>query len=336
MLQDLTNIDPKEIPMDDPEVMKIFSGTESLGVTPEEIGGVKTGTLGIPEFGTQFVRQMLEDTKPKTFSELVRISGLSHGTDVWLGNAQELIRSGICTLSEAICTRDDIMRYLLLKGVPPKSSFKIMEKVRKGKGLTDEEADLLRQHDVPEWYIGSCRKIAYMFPKAHAVAYVMMAVRIAWFKVHHPIAYYATYFYRLLGDFDGEVVLKGPEYIKRLIKEIVEKGNAASPKEKGLLTVLESVLEFYARGFTFKQVDLYKSHAKQFVIDGDSLILPFASIAGVGESAAINMMEARKNGEFLSIDDLQSRTKVSSTVVELLKNMGCLDGLPQSNQLALF
>ncbi|RAL25594.1 PolC-type DNA polymerase III [Thermoflavimicrobium daqui] len=336
MLQDLTNIDPKEIPMDDPEVMKIFSGTESLGVTPEEIGGVKTGTLGIPEFGTQFVRQMLEDTKPKTFSELVRISGLSHGTDVWLGNAQELIRSGICTLSEAICTRDDIMRYLLLKGVPPKSSFKIMEKVRKGKGLTDEEADLLRQHDVPEWYIGSCRKIAYMFPKAHAVAYVMMAVRIAWFKVHHPIAYYATYFYRLLSDFDGEVVLKGPEHIKRLIKEIVEKGNAATPKEKGLLTVLESVLEFYARGFTFKQVDLYKSHAKQFVIDGDSLILPFASIAGVGESAAINMMEARKNGEFLSIDDLQSRTKVSSTVIELLKNMGCLDGLPQSNQLALF
>lgn len=336
MLQDLTGVDPKEIPMDDPEVMKIFSGTESLGVTPEEIGGVKTGTLGIPEFGTQFVRQMLEDTKPKTFSELVRISGLSHGTDVWLGNAQELIRNGICTLSEAICTRDDIMRYLILKGVPPKDSFKIMEKVRKGKGLTDEEADLMRQHGVPEWYIGSCRKIAYMFPKAHAVAYVMMAVRIAWFKVHRPIAYYATYFYRLLGDFDAEIVMKGPDYVKRLIKEINEKGNAASPKEKGLLTVLESVLEFYARGFTFKQVDLYKSHAKQFVIDGNSLILPFASIAGVGESAAINMMEARKDGEFLSIDDFQSRTKVSSTVVEILKNMGCLDGLPQSNQLVLF
>lgn len=336
MLQDLTGIDPKKIPMDDPEVMKIFSGTESLGVTPEEIGGVKTGTLGIPEFGTQFVRQMLEETKPKTFSELVRISGLSHGTDVWLGNAQELIRKGICTLSEAICTRDDIMRYLILKGVPPKDSFKIMEKVRKGRGVSEEEADLMRKHGVPEWYIGSCRKIAYMFPKAHAVAYVMMAVRIAWFKVHYPIAYYATYFYRLINDFDAEIVLKGPDYVRKLIRELTEKGNALSQKEKSLLTVLESVLEFYARGFRFQKVDLYRSHAKQFVIDGDSLILPFASVAGIGENAAVNMMEARKDGEFLSIDDLQSRTKVSSTVIDILNGMGCLEGLPQSNQLALF
>jgi DNA polymerase-3 subunit alpha (Gram-positive type) len=279
---------------------------------------------------------MLEDTKPKTFSELVRISGLSHGTDVWLGNAQELIRSGTATLSETICCRDDIMLYLIYKGCPPKASFKIMEKVRKGKGVSEEEAELMRQHGVPEWYIESCRKIKYMFPRAHAAAYVMMAVRIAWFKVHYPIQYYATYFYRLLDDFDCEVVLKGPEFVKRRMKEIQEKGNAASPKEKGLFTALESVLEFFARGFTFKRVDLYRSHATQFVIDGDSLILPFASIPGVGENAANNIMEARKNGEFLSIEDFQKRARVSSTVVELLKNMGCLDGLPESNQLVLF
>ncbi|MBH8608608.1 PolC-type DNA polymerase III [Thermoactinomyces sp. CICC 10521] len=337
MLQDLTGVNPREIPMDDPEVLKLFSGTESLGVTPEEIGGVKTGTLGIPEFGTQFVRQMLEDTKPTSFSELVRISGLSHGTDVWLGNAQELIRSGTATLSETICCRDDIMLYLILKGCPPKASFKIMEKVRKGKGLTDEEAELMREHGVPDWYINSCRKIKYMFPRAHAAAYVMMAVRIAWFKVHYPIQYYATYFFRLLDDFDCEVVLKGPEFVKRRMKEIAEKGNAASPKEKGLFTALESVLEFFARGFKFKNVDLYRSHATQFVIDGDDqLILPFASIPGVGENAAKNIMEARKDGEFLSIEDFQTRSRVSSTVVELLKSMGCLDGLPESNQLVLF
>ncbi|MBA4494367.1 PolC-type DNA polymerase III [Paenactinomyces guangxiensis] len=336
MLQDLTGVDPKEIPIDDPETIKIFSGTESLGITPEDINGTKTGTLGIPEFGTHFVRQMLEDTRPTTFSELVRISGLSHGTDVWLGNAQELIRSGTCTLSEAICTRDDIMLYLIQKGVPAKSAFKIMEKVRKGKGVTEDEAELMKEHGVPDWYITSCQKIAYMFPRAHAAAYVMMAVRIAWFKVHRPLEYYAAYFYRLLSDFDADVVLKGPAHIKRMIKEIEEKGNTASPKEKGLFTVLESVQEFYARGFTFKNVDLYRSHAKQFVIDGNSLIPPFASIAGVGENAAVNIMEARKEGEFLSIDDFQQRSRATSTVVEILKNMGCLDGLPQSNQLALF
>ncbi|WP_044640902.1 PolC-type DNA polymerase III [Risungbinella massiliensis] len=335
-LQDITGIKPQDVPIDDPETMKIFSGTESLGITPEQINGIKMGTLGIPEFGTSFVRQMLEDTKPTTFSELVRISGLSHGTDVWLGNAQELIRNGTATLSETICTRDDIMLYLILKGVPAKASFKIMEKVRKGKGLTEEEAELMREYDVPEWYINSCRKIAYMFPRAHAAAYVMMAVRIAWFKVHHPIAYYSTYFYRLLADFDCNVVVKGPEYCKKLIKEIQEKGNTATPKEKGLLTVLESVLEFYARGFRFQQIDLYRSHAKEFVIDGDSLILPFATIPGVGENAAIQMMKGRQDGEYLSIDEFQSRTKASSTVIEVLKELGCLEGLPQSNQLALF
>ncbi|WP_164491632.1 PolC-type DNA polymerase III [Staphylospora marina] len=336
MLQDLTGVNPREIPLDDPKVLGIFSSTEPLGIKPEDMNGVKTGTLGIPEFGTSFVRQMLEDTRPTKFSELVRISGLSHGTDVWLGNAQELIRSGTCTLSDTICCRDDIMLYLIYKGCPPKESFKIMEKVRKGKGVSEEEAELMRQHGVPEWYIESCRKIKYMFPRAHAAAYVMMAVRIAWFKVYWPIQYYATYFYRLVDDFDLNVVLKGPDAVKRKMKEIQDKGNTAPPKEKALFTTLESVLEFYARGLKFKNVDLYRSHATQFVIDGDALIPPFAAIAGVGENAAKNIMEARKDGEFLSVEDFQSRTRVSSTVVEILKEMGCLEGLPENNQLVLF
>src|SRR5690606_38352825 len=230
MLQDLTGVDPKKIPVDDTKVLQLFSGTESLGVTPEEIGCL-TGTLGIPEFGTRFVRQMLEDTRPTTFGELVRISGLSHGTDVWLNNAQELIRSGTAVLSEVIATRDDIMLYLIYKGMKPKTAFKIMEKVRKGKGLTEEEEKEMKEYGIPDWYISSCRKIKYMFPKAHAVAYVLMAVRIAWFKVYYPAEYYATYFTVRADDFDLELVLKGPEVVNRRIHEIDEKGADASPKE---------------------------------------------------------------------------------------------------------
>ncbi|GGE25187.1 DNA polymerase III PolC-type [Marinithermofilum abyssi] len=335
MLQDLTGVDPKEIPIDDPAVMKLFSSTESLGVTPEEIGTV-TGTLGIPEFGTRFVRQMLEDTKPTTFGELVRISGLSHGTDVWLNNAQDLIRQGTAVLAEVISTRDDIMVYLIYKGMEPSIAFKLMEKVRKGKGLTDEEAELMRQHNVPQWYIDSCRKIKYMFPKAHAVAYVLMAVRIAWFKVHYPIEYYATYFTVRADDFDLEVVMKGKEAVHQAIKELNEKGPAASAKEKGLLTVLESVREMLARGLKFQKLDLYRSDATKFLVDGDSLIPPFSSVSGIGENAARNIVEARKDGEFLSIEDLQKRSRVSSAVVEVLKRLGCLEGMPDSNQLTLF
>ncbi|MFD1394832.1 PolC-type DNA polymerase III [Kroppenstedtia eburnea] len=335
MLQDLTGVDPRSIPVDDPEVMKLFNSTESLGVTPEEIGTV-TGTLGIPEFGTRFVRQMLEDTKPTTFGELVRISGLSHGTDVWLNNAQDLVRSKTAVLSEVISTRDDIMIYLIYKGMEPSLAFKLMEKVRKGKGLTDEEADLMRNHDVPQWYIDSCRKIKYMFPKAHAVAYVMMAVRIAWFKVHYPIEYYATYFSVRADDFDVEIALKGMDAVKKTIRDIEEKGVTASPKEKGLLTILESVREMLARGLSFQRVDLYRSDATRFLVDGDSLIPPFSSVSGVGTNAARNIAEAREKGEFLSIEDLTKRARLSSAVIDVLKRLGCLEKLPESNQLTLF
>ncbi|MBA2873955.1 PolC-type DNA polymerase III [Thermaerobacillus caldiproteolyticus] len=335
MLQDLSGIDPKTIPTDDPEVMKIFSGTESLGVTPEQIM-CNVGTLGIPEFGTRFVRQMLEDTKPKTFSELVQISGLSHGTDVWLGNAQELIQNGICTLSEVIGCRDDIMVYLIYRGLEPSLAFKIMESVRKGKGLTPEFEEEMRKHDVPEWYIESCKKIKYMFPKAHAAAYVLMAVRIAYFKVHHPLLYYASYFTVRAEDFDLDAMIKGSAAIRKRIEEINAKGLDASAKEKSLLTVLEIALEMCERGFSFKNIDLYRSQATEFVIDGNSLIPPFNAIPGLGTNVALNIVRAREEGEFLSKEDLQQRGKLSKTLLEYLESRGCLDSLPDHNQLSLF
>ncbi|WBL13259.1 PolC-type DNA polymerase III [Sutcliffiella sp. NC1] len=335
MLQDLSGIDPKTIPTDDPEVMKIFSGTESLGVTEEQIM-CKTGTLGIPEFGTRFVRQMLEDTKPSTFSELVQISGLSHGTDVWLGNAQELIHNQTCTLSEVIGCRDDIMVYLIYKGLDPSMAFKIMESVRKGKGLTDEFKEEMIKNNVPGWYIDSCLKIKYMFPKAHAAAYVLMAVRIAYFKVHLPLLYYAAYFTVRADDFDVDAMVKGSNAIKKIIEEINAKGLDASPKEKSLLTVLELALEMCERGFSFQKVDLYKSSASEFIIEGDTLIPPFNSIPGLGTNAALNIVKSRESGEFLSKEDLQQRGKVSKTIMEYLDKHGCLQGLPDQNQLSLF
>ncbi|KXG10586.1 DNA polymerase III PolC-type [Anoxybacillus sp. P3H1B] len=335
MLQDLSGIDPKTIPTDDPEVMKIFSGTESLGVTPEQIM-CNVGTLGIPEFGTRFVRQMLEETKPKTFSELVQISGLSHGTDVWLGNAQELIHNGICTLSEVIGCRDDIMVYLIYRGLEPSLAFKIMESVRKGKGLTPEFEEEMRKHDVPEWYIESCKKIKYMFPKAHAAAYVLMAVRIAYFKVHHPLLYYASYFTVRAEDFDLDVMVKGSAAIRKRIEEINAKGLDASAKEKSLLTVLEIALEMCERGFSFQNIDLYRSQAAEFVIDGNSLVPPFNTIPGLGTNVALSIVRAREEGEFLSKEDLQQRGKVSKTILEYLESRGCLDSLPDHNQLSLF
>lgn len=335
MLQDLSGIDPKTIPTDDPEVMKIFSGTESLGVTPEQIY-CKTGTFGIPEFGTKFVRQMLEDTKPTTFSELVQISGLSHGTDVWLGNAQELIHNNICNLSEVIGCRDDIMVYLIYQGLEPSFAFKIMESVRKGKGLSDDMEEEMRKNEVPEWYIDSCKKIKYMFPKAHAAAYVLMAVRIAYFKVHHALLYYAAYFTVRADDFDVDAMVKGSESIKAVIDDISSKGLEASTKEKNLLTVMEIAFEMVERGYNFKKVDLYKSSASEFLIEGNSLIPPFNSIPGLGTNAAINIVQARKDGEFLSKEDLQQRGKVSKTIMQYLDNHGCLGDMPDQNQLSLF
>ncbi|MDR7072178.1 PolC-type DNA polymerase III [Fictibacillus barbaricus] len=335
MLQDLSGIDPKTIPASDTEVMKIFSGPEVLGVTEEQIL-CKTGTLGIPEFGTKFVRQMLEETKPSTFSELVQISGLSHGTDVWLNNANELIANGTCVLKDVIGCRDDIMVYLIYKGLDPSLAFKIMESVRKGKGLPDEWIEEMKNNDVPDWYIGSCLKIKYMFPKAHAAAYVLMAVRIAYFKVHYPIFFYAAYFTVRADDFDIEAMIRGSKAIRTKIEEISAKGLDASTKEKNLQTVLELGLEMCERGLSFQKIDLYRSSASEFLVEGDTLIPPFNSIAGLGTNAALNIVKAREDGEFLSKEDLQQRAKLSKTIIEYLDDQGCLEGLPDANQLSLF
>lgn len=337
MLQDLTGVDPKSIPLDDPQVLALFRGTESLGVSPEDIRSI-TGTYAIPEFGTRFVRQMLEDTRPTTFSELVRISGLSHGTDVWLNNAQSIIRAGTATLSEVICARDDIMIYLIQKGLDPARAFKIMEGIRKGKGVKDDDESYMQEHQVPDWYIESGKKIKYMFPKAHAAAYVLMAVRIAWFKVYHPLAFYATYFTVRADDFDVAVMTKGRDAILAKIDEIEAKGNAALPKEKSFVTVLEVALEMVSRGFKFLPVDLYHSHATKFLLDEEqnALIPPFVAISGVGDTAAKNLHEAAQQGEFLSLEDLQERSRASRTIVDILVDLGCLEGLPETNQLSLF
>lgn len=335
MLQDLTGIDPKDVPTDDPQVMQLFNSTNVLGVTPDQIGS-NTGTFGIPEFGTKFVRQMLEDTKPTTFAELVQISGLSHGTDVWLNNAQELVRNGTCQLKNVIGCRDDIMVYLMYKGLEPGQAFKIMESVRKGKGLTPEMEEEMRAHEVPDWYIWSCKQIKYMFPKAHATAYVLMAVRIAWFKVYYPIQFYATYFSVRADDFDVNVAVKGSPAIRAKLEEIEKKGNDASTKEKNLSTILEMCLEMCERGFSFKNIDLYRSDATRFIIEENALLPPFLSLPGVGSNAAVNIAKAKEEGEFLSKEDLQQRSKISKTVLECLEQQGCLRDLPESNQLTLF
>lgn len=337
MLQDLTGVDPKHVPIDDPNVYEIFRSTKPLKITEKQINS-KTGAIGIPEFGTKFVRQMLEDTEPTTFAELVRISGLSHGTDVWLNNAQELIRNGKANLSEVICTRDDIMGYLISKDVDFTLSFKIMEKVRKGKGLTTEDIKLMKEHDIPSWYIDSCQKIKYMFPKAHAVAYVLMAVRIAYFKVYYPIQYYATYFSIRADEFDIKVMTKGSSAILAKMNELSSNGQSIAPKEKSLLTVLEVALEMSERGFYFNNVDLYKSEASRFLIDDDkrTLIPPFSVLTGCGVNAAKNIVKTRSEGEILSIEDLQTRSKATKTVIEALNEYGCLKDLPTSNQLTFF
>ena len=335
MLQDLSGMDPKSIPPDDPEVMKIFGGTEVLGVTPEQIDS-NTGTLGIPEFGTKFVRGMLEQTKPSTFTELLQISGLSHGTDVYLGNAEELIRLHNIPLADVIGCRDDIMVYLIHKGVEEGIAFKIMEGVRKGKGIPDDFQAIMRENNVPEWYIQSCLKIKYMFPKAHAAAYVLMALRVAWFKVHKPLLYYCAYFSVRAQDFDIVAMSQGKEMIKKRIKEIREKGMEASTKEQNLLTVLELANEMVERGFHFKMVDVDKSEASNFVIEGDSLIAPFRAIQGLGLNVANKIVEARQEQPFLSKKDLATRGKVSKTLIDYMTENKVLDHLPDENQLSLF
>ncbi|ADH99290.1 PolC-type DNA polymerase III [Salisediminibacterium selenitireducens] len=335
MLQDLSGMDPKDIPVDDPEVFKLFSGTESLGVKEEDIM-CKTGTFGIPEFGTRFVRQMLEETKPSTFSELVQISGLSHGSDVWLNNAADLIAAGTCELKDVIGCRDDIMVYLIYQGLEHSLAFKIMEFVRKGKGLDPEWIEEMKKNGVPDWYIQSCLKIKYMFPKAHAAAYVLMAIRIAYFKVHHPMMFYAAYFTVRADDFELDTMIRGSATIRKRIEEIYSKGLDATPKEKSVLTVLELALEMTMRGFSFKKVDLYRSKASEFQVEENALLPPFDALTGVGTNAALSIVEARKDGEFLSKENLRERSKITKTVLENLDDHGCLDGMPDTNQLSLF
>ncbi|CEO32310.1 PolC-type DNA polymerase III [Paraclostridium sordellii] len=336
MLEDITGIDATTIPLDDKETMSLFTSTDALGVTPEEIN-CPIGSLAIPEFGTKFVRQMLLDTKPTTFAELVRISGLSHGTDVWLNNAQELVQKEIVGLKDVISTRDDIMNYLIFKGLPPKMAFTIMESVRKGRGLKPEHIKEMEANDVPEWYIWSCQQIKYMFPKAHAVAYVMMSFRLAYCKVHYPEAFYATYFTTKAEDFDADLIVKGLPAIKSKIKEIEELGNDATTKEKNMLTVLEVALEMYARDIKIIPVDIYKSDAKTFQVIGEKTLLPpMIALQGVGENAAINIQKERENGEFISKEDLRKRTKISKTVIETLTNHGSLENMSDENQLSLF
>ena len=342
-LQDLSGIDPNDIPMDDSGVMDLFSGTDILGVTPEQIG-TSTGMLGIPEFGTNFVRGMVDETHPTTFAELLQLSGLSHGTDVWLGNAQDLIKAGIADLSTVIGCRDDIMVYLMHAGLDPKMAFTIMERVRKGMWLkiSEEERngyiEAMKANNVPEWYIESCGKIKYMFPKAHAAAYVMMALRVAYFKVHHPIYYYCAYFSIRAKAFDIKTMGAGLDAIKRKMQEIAEnrKNNEASNVEIDLYTTLEIVNEMWERGFKFGKLDLYRSDATEFIIDGDTLIPPFVAMDGLGENVAKQLVRARQEGEFLSKTELRKRGGLSSTLVEKMDEMGILGNMPEDNQLSLF
>ncbi len=337
MLQDLTGIDPTTLPMNDPKVMSMFNSVEALGVTPSQIRST-VATYGVPEMGTKFVRQMLEESQPTTFADLLQISGLSHGTGVWLGNAQELIKNGTCSIKTVIGCRDDIMLYLIYKaGMDAGLAFKITESVRKGRGLSEEWKDEMKKCNVPAWYIDSCEKIQYMFPKAHASAYVISAVRTAYFKLYHPIEFYATYFTVRAESFEVELFCQGYDAILSKLLEIEAKGFQATPKEKGMISFLEMALEMTARGFGFKPVDLYRSHATKFLVDGDKLLFPFSAVDGIGENAAKQIAAAKdEGGDFLSIEDFQQRSRATKTIVELLKTMGCFRGLPDSNQLSLF
>ncbi|WP_461809943.1 PolC-type DNA polymerase III [Faecalimonas sp.] len=348
MLEDLiTDITGKKfdattIPLDDPDVMALFAGTEILGIKPEDIGGCPVGCLGIPEFGTDFVIQMVVDTKPKTISDLIRISGLSHGTDVWLNNAQTLIQEGKATISTAICTRDDIMTYLINKGLDSEESFTIMERVRKGivaKGKCKEWPEYKKhmlEHGVPEWYIGSCEKIKYMFPKAHAAAYVMMAYRIAYCKVNYPLAYYAAYFSIRASAFSYEIMCQGKDKLEFYLRDYKKRSDSLSKKEQDVLKDMKIVQEMYARGFEFLPLDIYTAKADKFQIIDGKLMPPLNSIEGMGDKAAEAVESASKEGSYLSRDDFRQRTKVSKTVIDLMTDLGMFGNLPESNQLSLF
>ena len=337
MLQDLTGLDPvKDIPLDSPEVMSLFQNTSALGITPEDIGGCKLGALGIPEFGTDFAMQMLIDAQPKYFSDLVRIAGLAHGTDVWLGNAKDLILSGQATIQTAICCRDDIMVYLIQMGLEEGLSFTIMESVRKGKGLKPDWIEEMKKHDVPQWYIDSCLKIKYMFPKAHAAAYVMMAWRVAYCKVFYPLAYYAAFFSIRANGFSYELMCLGRDKLEYHLADFKKRSDSLSKAEQDTLRDMRIVQEMYARGYDFMPIDIYRAQADRFqVIDG-RLMPSLSSIAGLGLNAAEGVVYAAKDGPFLSREDFRARTKVSKTICDLMSDLGLLGDLPESNQLSLF
>ena len=342
-LEDLTGLDAKTIPLDDKDVMSLFHNTEALGIKPEDIGGTKLGTLGIPEFGTDFAMQMLIDAAPKAFSDLVRIAGLSHGTDVWLGNAQTLIAEGVCELSSAICTRDDIMTYLIYRGLEPGLAFNIMEKVRKGivaKGKCDkwdEWKEEMRKHDVPEWYMESCEKIKYMFPKAHAVAYVMMGWRVAYYKIKYPLAYYTAFFSIRASAFDYQQMCLGKEALEENLAALQKKDkNDMSATEKDMVRDMRLVQEMYARGIEFMPIDLYRAKADRFQIIDGKIMPSFASIAGMGLKAAQQLEEAAKGGTFTSKEDIRIRGKVSKTILDVMEELGILGDLPETNQYDFF
>ena len=338
MLEDIIHVLPQDIPLDDAPTLSLFSGTSAINVDPDQLG-TKSGTFGIPEFRTSFTRGMIDETHPDCFSDLVRISGFSHGTDVWLGNAQDLIKNKICTLKEAISGREDMLRYFINKSVDSLKSFKIMERVRKGKGIPAEDVEILKAHGVPDWYIDSCQKIKYLFPRAHATAYVMMAYRIAYCKVHYPLAYYAAYFSIRADEFDADEIIKGKSHVKARIKElekIVQSKSSDTKKDEDTLAVFQLAYEMFLRGFKIERVDLYESDAEKFIVLKDSLRPPLNSLVGVGTVAANSIVEARKAGKFQSIDDLKNRAGISKTTIAALQEHGCLKNLQATNQISLF
>ena len=337
MMEDMTGMDAKTIPLDDKNTMSIFTSSKVLGYEDDKILG-PTGAVAVPEFNTRFTRQVLLDTMPTKFDTLLRISGYTHGTDVWLGNAKDLIMSGTAQPDQTVGCRDDIMIYLISCGLPEKRAFKIMESVRKGRGLPDGAEEEMVAAGVPDWYIGSCKKIKYLFPKAHAVAYVMMAFRIAWFKVYEPLAFYAAYFYRRSqkGGFDAGLMTQGLDSVLANIQAI-ESNEDATDKDEDLLTTLEVAYEYYIRGFEFLPIDLYESHATKFLIKDGKLLPPFVSISGLGESAAWDLMEGREGKNFISVEEVAAACpKVSKTHIQMLKDAGAFGSMPDTSQVSLF